>query len=228
MRARKGYKEAAAKAVRINGEIDLESLPPQYRAYIAKQRKYHKKYRRVHPSVRLDKQIYLNKYYPWCYKDYKPTLVLQGWYDYKQAKKKYYLTYGPDALKYVRFVRGDQAIARKFAIGKNLFINGRWRIVRNKVMRPKYRSLGSEQARLYKDLKNKSSRDKEKIMHKRWDKYRYGEQYIEETSRETGIKLSAIQEANEKRKDYLYELPEGASDQTLSPEIQEYYKDKLR
>ena len=95
-------------------------------------------------------------------------------------------------------------------------------------MSPKYRGLSSEQARLYKDLKNKSSRDKELIMHKRWDKYRYGEEYIAETSRETGIKLSEIQEATEKRKDYLYELPDGASDQTLSPEIQEYYKGKLR
>lgn len=47
-------------------------------------------------SKRLDDRIYLNKYYPWCYKNYIPTVALQGWYNRKKLSK--YINYSMDQL----------------------------------------------------------------------------------------------------------------------------------
>lgn len=223
-----GLKIARRKAVKINGKLDLNSLPVKYRKYIAQVRRNRRKRKALSPTVKLDKQVYLKKYYPWSYKDYIPTLVLQGWYEPELAKKKYYLVYGPHALDHVKFIRGDEAIARNFAIGKSLYINGQWRTVRNKVMRGRYQGSGSAQRRLYKNLGKHSSRRKEEIMHKRWDRYRYGQEYIPYTERKEGIKLSKIQEVNEGRKEYVYEIPPDAQNKTLSPKIQRYYEGQLR
>lgn len=228
MNPRKGWKEAVAKAVRINGKIDINSLPPKFRPYLKKKREAMRKLRKLTPTVKLDSKVYVKKWYPWCYKDYVPTLVLQGWFDPEQAKEKYYLTYGPHALDHVKFVQGGEAIAQGFAIGKSLYINGRWRIVRNKVMTPRYQSTLSGQIRVYKNLGKHSSRRKEEIMSKRWKHYRYGEEYIPYTERKEGIKLSKIQTLNEARKAYVYEVPADSVGKTLRPEIQEYYQGKLR
>lgn len=83
-------------------------------------------------SKRLDDRIYLNKYYPWCYKNYIPTVALQGWYNRKEAKQIYKLFYGPTALKHIRFIKGRNAIAKNFGIGKTVYIDGMWRPVKNK------------------------------------------------------------------------------------------------
>lgn len=83
-------------------------------------------------SKRLDDRIYLNKYYPWCYKNYIPTVALQGWYNRKEAKQIYKLFYGPTALKHIRFIKGRNAIAKNFSIGKTVYIDGMWRPVKNK------------------------------------------------------------------------------------------------
>lgn len=83
-------------------------------------------------SKRLDDRIYLNKYYPWCYKNYIPTVALQGWYNRKEAKQIYKLFYGPTALKHIRFIKGRNAIAKNFSVGKTVYIDGRWRPVKNK------------------------------------------------------------------------------------------------
>lgn len=87
-------------------------------------------------SKRLDDRIYLNKYYPWCYKNYIPTVALQGWYNRKGAKQIYKLFYGPTALKHIRFIKGRNAIAKNFSIGKTVYIDGRWRPVKNKEFTP--------------------------------------------------------------------------------------------
>lgn len=87
-------------------------------------------------SKRLDDRIYLNKYYPWCYKNYIPTVALQGWYNRKEAKQIYKLFYGPTALKHIRFIKGRNAIAKNFSIGKTVYIDGRWRPVKNKEFTP--------------------------------------------------------------------------------------------
>lgn len=105
-------------------------------------KKKKKKYRLANPktkeglahqlSKRLDDRIYLNKYYPWCYKNYIPTVALQGWYNRKEAKQIYKLFYGPTALKHIRFIKGRNAIAKNFSIGKTVYIDGMWRPVKNK------------------------------------------------------------------------------------------------
>lgn len=87
-------------------------------------------------SKRLDDRIYLNKYYPWCYKNYIPTVALQGWYNRKEAKQIYKLFYGPTALKHIRFIKGRNAIAKNFSIGKTVYIDGMWRPVKNKEFTP--------------------------------------------------------------------------------------------
>lgn len=87
-------------------------------------------------SKRLDDRIYLNKYYPWCYKNYIPTVALQGWYNRKEAKQIYKLFYGPTALKHIRFIKGRNAIAKNFSMGKTVYIDGMWRPVKNKEFTP--------------------------------------------------------------------------------------------
>lgn len=222
------WPEIAAKAVRIKGKIDLNSLPPKYRSYLKRKRERARKYYQKTPTVRLDTKIYVNKWYPWCYKDYKPTLVLQGWFKPKEAKEKYYLTYGPHALDHIKFIQGGEAIARGFEIGQSLYINGQWRVVRNKVMAPRYQTTLSSQIRVYKNLGKHSSRRKEEIMNKRWKHYRYGQDYIPYTERKEGIKLSEIQKTIRARKAYVYEIPRDAKDQKVRPEISEYYQGNIR
>ena len=121
----KEYKAAVKKNPKYGGHIVIDLLPEHLRDYakeVLKKRK--EQYRKTRVIGKLDKKVYLYKYYPWCYRDYKPTLVLQGWYSVKAAKEKYLQFYGPHALKYVKFIRGKDAVEKEFSIGKTLYING--------------------------------------------------------------------------------------------------------
>jgi len=80
----------------------------------------------------MDKRIFIHKWYPWSYWSYKPRLVLQGWYNLDLAKQKYIDTYGKENIRHVKWVKGKEAIERDFAIGKRLYIGGKWVSVRNK------------------------------------------------------------------------------------------------
>lgn len=125
---------AALKLIPRNGRyLVWEELPKKYQRMLKEKRKRQKKkYLAVKSIWDLDPKIWLHKYYPWCYNEYIPTLVLQGWYDENKAKKAYLRTYGPQALKYVKFIKGKDALERDFKIGHNLYINGRWRYIPGK------------------------------------------------------------------------------------------------
>ena len=120
-------------APRHKGVIQEEELPPIARDYIVKYRQLAKKRRRAIKAVwDLDTKVWLHKYYPWSYNNYLPTLVLQGWYNENKAKKAYLRVYGPEALRYVKFIKGKDALERDFKVGHNLYINGRWRYIPGK------------------------------------------------------------------------------------------------
>lgn len=124
----KRYKKAVKKALRVGGRIVEDSLPEYLREY---HREVVKNRKKVSLST-MDKQININKYYPWSYRDMIPTLVLQGWYNLELAKKRYKKYYGADALKYVHWVKGDEALARDFRIGKSLFIGDSFKRIQTK------------------------------------------------------------------------------------------------
>lgn len=129
------YSKFAKKAIRNGSEILKESLPPFLHEVLEAKRKRWE----ASTSCRcrkwnlLDPKVYLHKYYPWCYKNYIPTLVLQGWYNVNFAKKYYIKNYGPDALKFIKFIRGKEALQREFDVGRSLYINGRWVLITDKL-----------------------------------------------------------------------------------------------
>ena len=203
-----------------HGKIIDKDLPPRYKAII-KARKVLRSKRTLVRNKSLirtkDDKVYLNKYYPWCYKNFKPTMVLQGWYDRKSAKIIYKLLYGPDALKYVRFIKGKKALERGFDTGRTLYINGRWELVRKKVIVP--RELLGELGRLTNsrrvfsrnimrginpDLPNYK---KEKILVDQVQKAFGGGKdiIIPKIGRKKIIKLQEVQKIIETRKKSLYE-----------------------
>lgn len=124
----KKFKEEKANARRhfLTGELVIEDLSPSSKKILINKRKKVKKVREIVRSTIFDKRLYYNKWYPWCYKGETPTVYPQGFYDLNYHKKKLLLTYGPDALKYIKWIKGKEAIERGFSIGKTLYINGRW------------------------------------------------------------------------------------------------------
>lgn len=167
-------------------------------------------------TKRLDDRIYINKYYPWCYKNYIPTLALQGWYNRSEAKKLYKLFYGPNALKHVRFIKGKKAIEKNFSIGKTVYIDGMWRQVKNKLFfstdhlcykgtRMKER-IASDKLVVSTGAVGKKKR--EKIIVKQVEIKLLGNAQggvIPTIGNKKKLGVSKVQKAFQKRKDYLYE-----------------------
>ena len=169
-------------------------------------------------SKRLDDRIYLNKYYPWCYKNYIPTVALQGWYNRKEAKQIYKLFYGPTALKHIRFIKGRNAIAKNFSIGKTVYIDGMWRPVKNKEFTPV--SIKSKKG-LSKRIREKSITGKSIIASGAVGKKRKEKILIQEVKAKLGdhgisriipkvkhkkkLRVSKVQEIIQERKNSLYE-----------------------
>ena len=117
----------------VNGELDEEGLLLALDRFRSKRRKYQAKIRqKYNPYFSLDTKIYIHKWYPWCYENYKPSLVLQGWYSEEKAKKAYLRVYGPKSLKYVKFIKGREALEKGFHITYHLYINGHWRPIYGK------------------------------------------------------------------------------------------------
>ena len=129
------FREFKKTLPKLHGKIIVdEIIDPVYREMLISKRR-RQKTRRIEKRdkpLKKDTKIYIHKYYPWCWRDYKKTLVLQGWYNVKKAKAAYLKRFGPDALKYVKFIRGIRAIKEGFDIGNTLFINNRWTRVGSK------------------------------------------------------------------------------------------------
>lgn len=110
----------------LTGEIVLSDLSAGAKRYLKKKKTLNRKRLAKSYMSRYDKRLYYNKWYPWCYKGEIPTVYPQGFYDLWYPKKKLLLTYGPNALEHIRWIKGIDAVEKDFAIGKSLFINGSW------------------------------------------------------------------------------------------------------
>lgn len=209
----KEYKAAVKKNPKYGGHIVIDLLPEHLRDYakeVLKKRK--EQYRKTRVIGKLDKKVYLYKYYPWCYRDYKPTLVLQGWYSVKAAKEKYLQFYGPHALKYIKFIRGKDAVEKEFSIGKTLYINGMWVHVRNRVFAPKAiiynRNKESYKAELKKEIlksKARTSPQKDEKMVKELQYKHYEYQYVPTLKPKERLRVQNVQQIKAERKKDLYE-----------------------
>lgn len=207
------YAKAAKKAVRINGVIQIESLPKSLRYILLKRRKIRKNRPRNRITIRpLDERICINKYYPWSYRNYYPTLVLQGWYSLKKAKQRYKEEYGNNALRFVKFIRGKDALERDFKIGDFLYINGRWIRPFNRVRLPRVMrkgAVGGKKNYIYEIAKKSygitNPRRREIITLRETDKLGYGQADIHRTKPKKGPKLSSVQQAKFERAKSLYE-----------------------
>lgn len=126
----------------IGNKYIIDTVPKKWREYAKQLQEKRKRDRLSMCDIHLDKKIYLHKWYPWCYKNFKPTLCLQGWYNIEAAKYSYKAFYGPDSLKYIKFIKGRAALEREFAIGRTLFINGRWQTIQVKMIVPYGMNIG--------------------------------------------------------------------------------------
>lgn len=157
-----------------------------------------------------DKRIYLHKYYPWCYRGYHPTLVLQGWYDINKAKTNYLRVYGPEALKYIRFIKGKEAIERDFRVGTHLCINGFWFKAMGKYTfyRTPDKSKSTISNRVYRSVKNNHNGPyQEKHRVQGLFRETYGRRYISEVFTKKRLNISRVSEINEERSRSVYEIP---------------------
>lgn len=211
-----------------SGRTIIESIPIKYRKrYLEKQKKSRKHSRRRGLLIRAyDPRVYLFKYYPWCYKSYIPTLVLQGWYSVEIARKAYKRVYGKNSLKYVRFIRGKEALERDFAIGKNLYINGNWvtALGKHTFYRTPYLSKSGYAHRLAVLTHTNNGRYSEYLRNKQMAYDHYTRRFIPMVGTKESNRLSQIQEANKKISESLYEIPDEYKRETNGSKIPEYTK----
>ena len=157
---------------------------------------------------KLDRRIYIKKYYPWCYRNYMPTVVLQGWWSRKEARNYYRERFGPDAITNIRFMSGGNILARGFEIGCSLPINGRWIPIVNKIP---YATAMEDKPLLIRGLNKHSKRTTEKKVNIRLKYYQYGRNasermlHYKQTGKAAQARISKVQEAFERRKTSLYE-----------------------
>ena len=202
----------------INGELDEEGLLLALAEFRRKRRAYRARRRKeLNPYFSLDNKIYIHKYYPWCYENYKPSLVLQGWYDEAKAKKAYLRVYGPKSLKYVKFISGKDAIERGFHITYHLYINGGWRPIYGK--HTMYHCSGEglnlpTKSMLVRSMPGATGHLKRKKLE---DEIQYfnngtnGEIIFKDTTIKK-VRLQATQAANNRGKKDLYEEEDSDSD----------------
>lgn len=191
------------------------------KAYL-KQRKIKKHHqelqKRFQQIAGVDIKIFLYKWYPWSYKNYVPTLVLQGWYDVNRAKKFFLNKYGPNALKYVKFSKGKTILeSGDFKVGKTLYINGMWRLVNSKIYIPpedKPEAQGHSWNRLrFKHMMMESTKKRTRGHNDRvhLDKeliyFQHERTPIQKATRKENLKLQKIQQVKRQRKKTLFEEP---------------------
>lgn len=189
---------------KIGSHYDLSFVPKVIRT------RYKQQLRKEGFHRVIDHKIFTYKYYPWCYKGDTPTLILQGWYNVELAKSRYIRRYGKHALDNIRFIQGREAIERGFQIGKSLLIEGKWRTIMNKTLRPlKKNSIVSRDLNTEVIQKTRGrGKYEEKKMMKVLKRQEYGERkrrYIPEVTFKKRVILQKIQKANEKRKTDIYE-----------------------
>lgn len=166
----------------------------------------------------VDIKIYLYKWYPWSYKNYIPTLVLQGWYDLNRAKRFFLNKYGSEALKYVKFSKGKAILeSGDFKVGKTLYINGMWRMVTSKSYIPseiKYKAQGHNWAtlkfkqNLMKDLKKRTRGHNDRVNYdKDIIRYQHERTPIRSITKKENTKLQKVQQVRQQRKKNLFEEP---------------------
>lgn len=167
----------------------------------------------------VDLKIYLYKWYPWSYKNYIPTLVLQGWYNLSSARKFYLKKYGPDSLKYIKFSKGKTILeSGDFKVGKSLYINGKWIVVnskrytpeedKQKVLHQGWKSFQFKQE-MMKSLKKRTRGHNDRVY---FDQdiiyFQHERTTIPKNSKKENLKLQKVQETKSQRKKTLFEEPE--------------------
>lgn len=191
---------------KLSGKYVLDDIPKVIRD------RYRKQLRRESLHRVIDHKIYPYKFYPWSYKDGEPSLILQGWYDVKLAKRRYIRRYGNTALDHIKFIQGKEAVERGFKISQSLYINGKWRVIMNKTLRPmaKHKIVSDE---INKDmLEHTQGRGKfmERKMLNTLNRQEYGistRSYIPEVTYKKRVILQKLQKTNQKRSRDIYEKP---------------------
>lgn len=192
----------------------------------SKQEKTKRKYRRLKRRFKqiagVDIKIWLHKWYPWSYKNYVPTLVLQGWYDISKAKEYFIKKYGPNALKHIHFSKGKHILeAGGFQVGYSLYINGQYKVVNSKIYIPaedKAEARGHSFGRW--DFKYQSMETLKKRTRGHNDRVAYDKEVLYYTAerelpvskleKKERLRLQKVQETNRKRKKTLFEIPSDA------------------
>lgn len=207
---KKRYKKALKDALRIGREVVIDSLPEDLREYHKEVLKKREK-KKVSLST-MDRMINIKKYYPWSYRNMVPTLVLQGWYDLKLAKKRYRKYYGKDALKYVHWIKGDEALARDFKIGSSLLIGDSFKRIQTKFFFTHATRLTktrkSFKRKLVKKMKAHDASERERGMIEAC--LNYGNKLLvdENTSSYKKTRIQNLRQAQLEAKKDLYEVEE--------------------
>lgn len=159
----------------LTDDIVLTDLSPGARRYLKQKRSLNKKRLAKSYVSKFDKRLYYNKWYPWCYKGDVPTVYPQGFYELWYPKKKLLLTFGPNALDYIKWIKGIDAVEKDFAIGKSLYINGSWINYVSRIYYPPEiaynRNHKSYKIKIKKALCKGSAKDIEKSLVKVLKKY---------------------------------------------------------
>lgn len=180
-----------------------------------KQKELQKRFQQI---AGVDRKVYLYKWYPWSYKNYVPTLVLQGWYDLNRAKRFFLNKYGPKALKYVKFSKGKSILeSQDFKVGKTLYINGRWRLVSSKIYIPpedRVEAQGHCWNRLkmkHSIMSNTKKRTRGHNDRVKFDKeiiyFQHERVPIQKATKKENLKLQKVQQIKQQRKKTLFEEP---------------------
>lgn len=206
------WKKIRKKVPKNGNSYVIEAIPIQLRSWFRKYSNYNKQYHKKHFSFKsLDDRIYLHKWYPWCYKDYKPTLVLVGWYSVERAKDVMIRKFGKDALKEIKFVKGRDALEKDFKVGVSLYIGGRWIPFKSKIALPKSHTSG----KIYRkriiggDDKVKMGTNplrKERLIHRNIHTYEYGNRdIIPKVKPKKKLQLQKIRKVNSQGKKDIYQ-----------------------
>lgn len=193
------------------GEINVKLMPRRFRTCRKKEAKINAKDKKKDRVRSFDEKIYVSKWYPYSYRDAVPMLVLQGFYSIKYARLKFQYVHGLGALKDIKFIKGKTAIERGFEINANktLFINGKWRLVTAKWVKPPEAQLTGKRSyrRIIKRaMVGKTAQQQEKELMDIVKRLIYArQQSVKAPSYEAGPKLQKIQEANRKRKEAFLE-----------------------
>lgn len=193
------------------------AVSKQRLSYLKKRRRkqeFQERQRRFQQIAGVDIKIYLHKWYPWSYKNYIPTLVLQGWYNLDRAKQFFLNKYGPEALQYVKFSKGKTILeSGDFKVGKTLYINGMWRNVSSKTYRlsegrnKAYSSLRFKQQLMMETKKRTRGHNDRVHFDKEITCYQHGRTFIRKNTKKEDLKLQKIQQVNRERKKTLFEEP---------------------